>query len=125
MTDAPTDPDTVARVIREGASLARQLSIALTNVATLTEDLRLAMAANTRLRAEVERLETRDDRREEALQRIVRWSEAYPLEVFPEPDMAYARALLARGGITLDAVSASAMRHVLKGAADIARKGLE
>lgn len=51
----------------------------------------------------------------EKLAAIRKWCDAYPLEVFPEPDMAYAAALLAHGGITVDAISASAMRHVLDG----------
>jgi hypothetical protein len=60
----------------------------------------------------------------EALESIVRWSEAYPLEVFPEPDLVRARALLEAGGITLDAVSAYAMRHVVDGVGKIARQAL-
>lgn len=60
----------------------------------------------------------------EALQKIVSWSEAYPLEVFPEPDLKKARDLLAAGGITLDAVSAHCMRHVVEGVGKIAREAL-
>jgi len=65
------------------------------------------------------------DRMEEALRRIVQWSEAYPLDIFPEPDLKKARALLEAGGITLDAVSAYAMRHVVTGVGRIARRGLD
>lgn len=64
-----------------------------------------------------ERVETLDAR----LHRIIQWTEAYPLDIFPEPNMKKARALLEAGGMTLDAVSASAMRHVLSGVRDIAR----
>jgi hypothetical protein len=70
-------------------------------------------------------LDERCERMTEALTRIVQWSEAYPKDIFPEPDMAYARALLARGGITLDSVSASCMRHVIEGVGKIARNALE
>ena len=52
---------------------------------------------------------------EEKLYRIEQWCEAYPLAIFPEPDLFKARALLEAGGMTLDAISASSMRHVLKG----------
>ena len=52
---------------------------------------------------------------EEKLYRIQQWCEAYPLAVFPEPDFAKAAALLEAGGMTIDAISASNMRHVLKG----------
>lgn len=55
------------------------------------------------------------ERYECALQQIDTWIDAYPLEVFPEPDLKKARSLLEAGGMTLDAVSASGMRHVLKG----------
>jgi hypothetical protein len=61
---------------------------------------------------------------EEALQLIVMWAEAYPLDIFPEPDWQKARALLEAGGMTLDAVSASCMRHVVEGVGEIARKAL-
>lgn len=64
------------------------------------------------------------DHLEEALQRIVQWSEAYPLDIFPEPDWKKARALLEAGGITLDSVSAHCMRHVVEGVGKIAREAL-
>jgi hypothetical protein len=66
----------------------------------------------------------REDALEQALYRIVQWSEAYPLDVFPEPDLKRARELLAAGGITLDAVSAHCMRHVVEGVGRIAREAL-
>lgn len=61
---------------------------------------------------------------EEALQRIVQWSEAYPLDIFPEPDMAKARILLGYGGMTLDAISAHCMRHCVEGVGKVARDAL-
>lgn len=72
----------------------------------------------------VEMHEDRISDLESALQRIVQWSEAYPLDIFPEPDLKKARELLAAGGITLDAVSASCMRHVVNGVGKIARDAL-
>lgn len=51
----------------------------------------------------------------EKLHRIEVWADAYPLSVFPEPDFKHVRELLESGGITLDSVSASNMRHVLQG----------
>ena len=66
-----------------------------------------------------------EERYEEALRRIVQWSEAYPLAVFPEPDFKRARELLEAGGMTIDAVSASCMRHVVEGVGKIAREALE
>jgi len=66
----------------------------------------------------------RIDELEEALHRIVQWSEAYPLDIFPEPDLKKARALLEAGGITLDAISAHCMRHVVEGLGKIASAAL-
>jgi hypothetical protein len=44
--------------------------------------------------------------------------------VYPEPDLERAAALLAAGGLSLDSVSASNMRHVVEGVSAIARKAL-
>lgn len=55
------------------------------------------------------------DELSEKLRKITDWCNAYPLDIFPEPNLKQARVLLEAGGQTLDAVSASAMRHVLKG----------
>ena len=60
----------------------------------------------------------------EALEQIVQWSKAYPLKAFPEPDFAKVRELLAAGGITVDAVSASNMRHVVTEVGAIAHRAL-
>lgn len=60
----------------------------------------------------------------EALSRIESWSKAYPLSVFPEPNFARAQQLLEAGGMTLDNISASAMRHVIEGVGEIARTAL-
>ena len=65
------------------------------------------------------------ERYEEALEHIVQWSEAYPLDIFPEPDFKKAAELLKAGGITLDAISASCMRHVVEGVGKIAREALQ
>jgi hypothetical protein len=67
----------------------------------------------------------RAERLEDALQRLVQWSEAYPLDLFPEPNWKRAQQALEAAGITLDAVSASCMRHVVEGVGRIAREALE
>ena len=77
-----------------------------------------------RAQAGFDELNDKLDRYEQALQRIVSWSDAYPLDIFPEPDFKKASALLNAGGITLDAVSASCMRHVVEGVGKIAREAL-
>lgn len=75
--------------------------------------------------AELARLQQERDALREALHSIVQWSEAYPLTVFPEPDLKLAKMLLEDGGVTLDALSAGAMRHVVEGVGKIARAALE
>jgi hypothetical protein len=49
------------------------------------------------------------------------WERAYPLSAFPEPDMRKAAELLKAGGTTMDAISASNMRHVVSRIAPKAR----
>ena len=64
---------------------------------------------------------------EEALQRIVDWAGAYPTDIFPVPDDDYlnrAHEVLAANGMTLDRISADAMRHCLHGIGRIARAAL-
>jgi hypothetical protein len=65
------------------------------------------------------------DRLRDALEQIEQWSHAYPLKAFPEPDFGLARDLLAAGGITIDAVSASNMRHVVTQVGRMARAALK
>ena len=65
------------------------------------------------------------DAMEEALRLIETWSRAYPIKVFPELDFAKAAELLKAGGMTLDAISASNMRHVISTVGNIAKKALE
>jgi len=71
------------------------------------------------------RYEEQYSRMADALKSIVQWSEAYPEDIFPEPDWKKARALLEAGGMTLDSVSAHCMRHVVDGVGKIAREALE
>ncbi len=62
---------------------------------------------------------------ETALRRIDTWAKAYPLKTFPEPDLQKAAKVLKAAGLTLDAISASNMRHVLDGVKDIVGQALE
>ncbi len=61
---------------------------------------------------------------EAALYRIQQWADAYPLDVFPEPDFKKVHEVLTAAGLSLDRVSASNMRHVVKGVGEIARAAL-
>jgi hypothetical protein len=44
---------------------------------------------------------------------IKNWCEAYPTAVFPEPDFKKAHEVLKSQGMTLDAISAYTMKHVI------------
>lgn len=78
------------------------------------EHLRETQIELTKARAERDALK-------EALEEIIQWANAYPVSVFPEPDLKKAHELLRAGGMSLDSVSASAMRHVLDGVTRIAK----
>lgn len=69
-------------------------------------------------------IEGERDRLREAFEEIENWSRAYPLGVFPEPDMAKAHEALVAAGMTLDAVSASNMRHAITRVMQIAQDAL-
>jgi hypothetical protein len=69
----------------------------------------------------------RTERLEEALHRIAQWSDAYPLSVFPEPTDAYydrACEVLTARGMSLDRLTAAAIRHVIAQVGQIARDAL-
>lgn len=60
------------------------------------------------------------DTASEALRQIDEWAKAYPLDVFPEPDLKRAHEVLEAAGLSLGQISAHAMRHVLTGLQKIA-----
>src|SRR5215468_9123692 len=86
----------------------------------LTVELKASQAGVAALQGTVERMR-------EALERIVQWAEAYPIDIFHEPTKEECRdaaTLLRLHGMTLDAFSASMGRHCLKGVKEIAKAGL-
>ena len=62
---------------------------------------------------------------QDKMDKILNWINAYPLDIFPEPDLKRAHEILKFHGMTLDAVSASSMRHVLNGIKDIINDNME
>ena len=62
---------------------------------------------------------------ERLLEELDGWEQAYPLSAFPEPDLKKAAKLLKADGMTLDAVSASNMRHVVSRLAPKVRETIE
>lgn len=78
------------------------------------------------IRDEIERLRKAEQENvalRAKMQQIDDWCEAYPLDVFTEPDMAEVRKLL--GDTLLTQLSAHNFRHVLNGVKQIAARGRE
>ena len=73
----------------------------------------------------VEQLEAENERKTDALVKIQTWARAYPLDVFLKPDLKKAHKVLKAAGLTLDAISADAMRHVISGVSDIVEQALK
>ena len=71
----------------------------------------------------IEELEDHISDLEETLHKIQSWCDAYPLDIFPEPNLKKVHEILQEHGMSLDAVSASSMRHVLKGISKIIEEG--
>ena len=82
-------------------------------------------AENKRLKERVDELVRLGKRYKEGLQRIDNWAKAYPLKAFPEPDLKKVAEVLKAAGLSLDAVSASNMRHVIEGVQAIAQQALK
>ena len=74
---------------------------------------------------ECKELQAENTKLQEALERIKTWSEAYPLKAFPKPDLKKAREVLEAAGMTLDSISADAMRHVINGVKNIVEQALK
>lgn len=94
----------------------------------LEAHLRVSQLPTVESLALLEEAADRLERLEGALARIALWSEAYPPSVFPVPDERYMRAaheLLVAHGMTLDRITADAMRHVVQGVGGIARAALD
>lgn len=106
------------------AALRAQLA-EMTKQRDAYKSLQVQMGKTNRALIEArERAEAANDRMETALNEIYQWGLAYPLEVFPEPDFKKANELLHAGGMRIDDISASNMRHVVKRVSEIARAAL-
>lgn len=72
----------------------------------------------------VKELEAEIERLQDLFRRLQTWRKAYPLKIFPKPDLKKAHEVLKSAGMTLDAISADNMRHVLDGIKDIIDEAL-
>ena len=70
-------------------------------------------------------MQAENARKEDALTKIQNWAKAYPLDIFSEPDFAKAAGVLKAAGMTLDAISASNMRHVITRVNEIVEQALK
>ncbi len=97
----------IIRMARE-AGLEQVVSIALdgTKIVSCPPLPELERFANLVAAAEREHCD-------QLLEHIRGWVEAYPLSIFPEPDFGKAHKVLTENGMTLDAISASNIRHVI------------
>ena len=89
--------------------------------AALIADLQADLA---RVTAERDAAEVKVARLVDALDDLNQWCGAYPLAVFPEPDFGRVAHVLQAAGMTIDAVSASNFRHVLKRVREITTAAL-
>lgn len=65
------------------------------------------------------------ERLKSAIEKIRQWVKAYPVRVFPEPDFVKAAKVLKAAGMSLDAISASNMRHVITRVGEILEQALK
>lgn len=113
---------------RRVAKVKRFALLQHTRAAELRDQTRFEAARDLltccELAESAESLAEATERALDALLKLRAWVKAYPLDIFPEPDLARARAALEDRGMALDAISASAMRHVLNGVAEIIGEAL-
>ena len=73
----------------------------------------------------IKQLETENEKLKDLFGKIDRWCKAYPITIFPEPDFKKANKVLKENNISLSAISASNMRHVVNGISGLIQKALE
>lgn len=77
-----------------------------------------------KLKAERDALRAENEKLREAIGLLQNWVKAYPLDMFPEPDLKLARKLLTDGGVSYDALNVYSMRHVINGVGRIIDEAL-
>ena len=68
---------------------------------------------------ERDKLRIENESLKNVIELLQNWVKAYPLDMFPEPDLQLARKLLTDGGVSYDALNAYSMRHVINGVGKI------
>lgn len=72
------------------------------------KEIKIKYLEHIKLTDELEKLQ-------EKMHEIKIWINSYPLSIFPKPDFEKAHEVLKQHGMSLDAISANNMRHVLDG----------
>ena len=72
-----------------------------------------------------ETLDAENDRLRNLFRRLGIWQRAYPLDVFPKPDLKKAHEVLKANDMTLDAIRADTMRDMLGGIEGIVERALK
>lgn len=93
--------------------LAARIAALEAEVENLRQSITEWAAEARQMKSERDAERQRAEQAEGVLESLRAWALAYPVAVFPEPDFAKAHELLQAGDITLDAISASTMRHTL------------
>lgn len=89
------------------------------------EKTQLELKAKLNLIKECDALRAENERLKEAIELLQNWVKAYPLDMFPEPDLKLARKLLTDGGVSYDALNVYSMRHVINGVGRIIDEALK
>jgi hypothetical protein len=74
--------------------------------------------------ARAEKAEAERDRMREALNLVLGWSEAYPVDVFPQQDLTLAEKVLKKAGISMSAMHGNWARHLIENLGKIADAAL-
>jgi hypothetical protein len=119
-----SDIDRLAGVLAEKQQGANHMATEIFRLARELDRMAEVTADRDRLTRELAAAKTREAGLREALEDFVRWSDAYPTDIFIEPDYAKAHELLRVGGMTLDAITASVMRRAITDIGKRARAAL-
>jgi len=86
---------------------------------------RIGILSSGEMEHDIALLKAENEELHDKLTQIDNWCRAYPLSVFPEPDMKEVRMALEAVGITIDSVAASIMRRLLNGIQEIVSGGVK
>ena len=71
-----------------------------------------------------EEFQAKADALADDMEKVKQWAEAYPEDVFPEPDLKLADRVLKDAGISMTGMNGTFARHLMKGVGEIAKAAL-